>query len=196
MRPEGVARITIPPGGTIKYALEFAAKNRDWLLTELESHQSDWGDGDLLFWRGELTPLKIAVLPDGSTQIFFGPFSWINQQHSSIKEFVRGRLRALAESELVERTFHLAKMTGLEISRVRVREQRSRWGSCSSLKTLSLNWKLVQTPDSVRDYIIFHELMHLREMNHSPRFWAHVQAVCPQWRQAERWLRKHSRQLR
>ena len=71
-----------------------------------------------------------------------------------------------------------------------VRNQRSRWGSCSVNGTISLNWRLVQTPEFVRDYIIYHELMHLREMNHSARFWARVEEVCPPWREAEHWLKR------
>jgi predicted metal-dependent hydrolase len=74
---------------------------------------------------------------------------------------------------------------------VTVRNQRSRWGSCSAGGTVSLNWRLVQAPESVRDYIIYHELMHLREMNHSHRFWARVEEVCPGWRDAERWLKRN-----
>ena len=86
----------------------------------------------------------------------------------------------------------LAAVTGVKVRRVVVRNQRSRWGSCSARGTISLNWRLVQTPDFVRDYIIYHELMHLREMNHSGRFWARVEAVCPGWRAAERWLEQHA----
>ena len=72
-----------------------------------------------------------------------------------------------------------------------VRNQRARWGSCSATGGISLNWRLVQTPEAVRDYIIHHELMHLREMNHSARFWARVEEVCPGWRDAERWIRRN-----
>ena len=81
--------------------------------------------------------------------------------------------------------------TGVDVKHVVVRNQRSRWGSCSSTGTISLNWRLVQTPDFVRDYIIYHELMHLREMNHSARFWARVEEVCPGWREAEHWLKRN-----
>ena len=77
------------------------------------------------------------------------------------------------------------------VRRVSVRNQRTRWGSCSRRGLISLNWRLVQTPDTVRDYIIHHELMHLREMNHSERFWARVEAVCPGWRDAEKWLKRN-----
>ena len=96
-----------------------------------------------------------------------------------------------AKIELPGRTWELAAETNVDVKHVTVRNQRSRWGSCSAGGTISLNWRLVQTPDTVRDYIIYHELMHLREMNHSDRFWARVEAVCPWWRDAERWLKRN-----
>ncbi len=87
-------------------------------------------------------------------------------------------------------------MYNVAIHRVSVRNQRSRWGSCSARGTISLNWRLIQTPPFVRDYIILHELMHRREMNHSKRFWAHVELVYPEWREAERWLKENAKLLR
>jgi predicted metal-dependent hydrolase len=97
----------------------------------------------------------------------------------------RGRI------ELPARTWELAAITRVNVTQVTVRNQRSRWGSCSVGGTISLNWRLVQTPDFVRDYIIHHELMHLREMNHSAHFWAQVEEVCPGWREAEEWLKRN-----
>jgi predicted metal-dependent hydrolase len=96
-----------------------------------------------------------------------------------------------AKIELPARMWELAAETGADVKHVTVRNQRSRWGSCSAGGTISLNWRLVQAPDSVRDYIIYHELMHLREMNHSDRFWSRVAEVCPWWRDAEKWLKRN-----
>jgi predicted metal-dependent hydrolase len=96
-----------------------------------------------------------------------------------------------AKIELPARTWELAAVTGVDVKQVTVRNQRSRWGSCSANGTISLNWRLVQTPEFVRDYIIYHELMHLREMNHSARFWARVEEVCPSWREAEHWIKRN-----
>jgi len=79
----------------------------------------------------------------------------------------------------------------MNVTRVSVRDQRSRWGSCTAAGAISLNWRLVLTPESVRDYIIYHELMHLREMNHSPRFWACVEEVFPRWQEAEAWIKRN-----
>ena len=81
------------------------------------------------------------------------------------------------------------------MSRVSIRNQRSRWGSCSSRGAIALNWRLIQMPAEVSDYVILHELMHLREPNHSRQFWREVAAVCDGWRDAERWLKLHGRAL-
>ena len=101
-------------------------------------------------------------------------------------------LRRDAAQRLVARAQELAALHGLAPARISVRRQRSRWGSCSRRGTISLNWRLLHAPDLARDYVILHELMHLREHNHSPRFWSLVEAACPQRREAEAWLRKHA----
>ena len=82
------------------------------------------------------------------------------------------------------------------MNRVTVRNQRTRWGSCSRRGTISLNWRLIQAPGFVRDYIILHELAHTLEMNHSDRFWRQVETLCPDYRNAERWLKQHKEVLR
>jgi predicted metal-dependent hydrolase len=78
---------------------------------------------------------------------------------------------------------------------VRVRDQQSRWGACSGKGAITLNWRLVQMPPDVADYVMLHELAHLRQPNHSRRFWREVDRLCPSWRDAERWLRAHGREL-
>jgi predicted metal-dependent hydrolase len=79
--------------------------------------------------------------------------------------------------------------------RIAVRDQRSRWGSCSARGAIMLNWRLIQMPPEVADYVMLHELVHLVQPNHSRRFWRAVEGVCADWRVAERWLRQHGREL-
>ena len=98
-------------------------------------------------------------------------------------------LRPQAERELPARLMELAAEHGHRVSGVTVRDQRSRWGSCSRSGRISLNWRLVQVPPSVRDYVLLHELTHLSVSNHSPRFWRTIEAVCPWHREARAWLR-------
>ena len=96
-----------------------------------------------------------------------------------LRPAIERHLRALATRELPARTLEFAALHQLSVQRVAIRAQRSRWGSCSFKGVISLNWRLIQTPPFVSDYIILHELMHLRQMNHSARFWREVEQVCP-----------------
>jgi predicted metal-dependent hydrolase len=99
-------------------------------------------------------------------------------------------LRRRAADELPPRLYSLAHQHGLAVSKVSVRNQRWRWGSCSPKGHICLNWRLVLMPDSVRDYVIIHELMHLRRLDHSPTFWKLVASACPDYQAARDWLRK------
>ena len=101
----------------------------------------------------------------------------------------------LARRELPARLRELAIVHGLVVSAVSVRNQRARWGSCATTGRISLNWRLVQTPDPVCDYVLLHELMHLRQANHSARFWRLVEQACPGFREAEQWLRREGKAL-
>lgn len=98
-------------------------------------------------------------------------------------------VRARARAELPARLLGLAAEHGLTVSRVSVRNQRWRWGSCSPGGHICLNWRLVQMPEWVRDYVLIHELMHLRRMDHSRAFWKLVAAACPEYQRARQWLR-------
>jgi len=121
---------------------------------------------------------------------FSGQIVSIPAGQSDYRKLVFAHLRRLAEQELPPRTRELAQVHGIFINRVIVRAQKTRWGSCSARGTISLNWRLIQAPASVSDYLIIHELMHRREMNHSSRYWKQVENACPDYRQAELWLKR------
>ena len=104
-------------------------------------------------------------------------------------------LRKRALEELPPALLSLARTHGITVTRVSVRNQRSRWGACSARGSITLNWRLILVPDFVRDYVMIHELMHRRELNHSRRFWRHVEAACPRYEDARRWLRTDGQQL-
>jgi len=88
-----------------------------------------------------------------------------------------------------------AAILGVIYSRLTIRDGRSRWGSCSSLGGLNFSWRLILAPPEILDYVVIHELAHLRELNHSPRFWAIVAAHCPAYRTHQRWLKEHGAAL-
>jgi len=102
-------------------------------------------------------------------------------------------LRARAKRDLPVRLLELAAMHGLTVTRVSVRNQRWRWGSCSRDGHICLNWRLVQMPDAVRDYVLIHELMHVKRMDHSPKFWKLVAAACPAFQALRAYLLAHPR---
>jgi predicted metal-dependent hydrolase len=189
MQRGGTARVTIPRGGSLEYALRFAEKNKAWIERQVAKATVVWSVGTVLLFRGQ--PTEILVSGDRAK---FGCIDC--QAGPDLRANLEAALRAAAEPELVTRTYELAGAHGVAIRAVRVRGQRTRWGSCSSKGTICLNWRLIQTPEFVRDYIIVHELMHLREMNHSPRFWKQVEAAFPSYREAERWLRRNAGLLR
>jgi predicted metal-dependent hydrolase len=100
-------------------------------------------------------------------------------------------LRARAARELPPRLAALAERHGVNVRRVTIRNQRRRWGSCSREAHICLNWRLITMPEWVSDYVMIHELMHLKRMDHSPKFWRLVAAACPEYQQARAWLREH-----
>ena len=104
-------------------------------------------------------------------------------------------LRRRAATELPVELLALAAAHDLTVSRVSIRNQRSRWGACSSRGTITLNWRLVLVPPLVRQYVMIHELMHRREMNHSKRFWRHVATACPHYQEARKWLLAEGQRL-
>ena len=96
---------------------------------------------------------------------------------------------------LPERTDHYARLMGISYGRITIREQKTRWGSCSSKGNLNFNWKLVLMPMDLLDYVVVHELAHRREMNHSKDFWRIVEEVLPDYRERRKRLNNFSSML-
>lgn len=99
--------------------------------------------------------------------------------------------KARARELFAWRTAHFSAVMGVDYGRISVRQQKTRWGSCSVRGNLNFNWKLALMPEEILDYVVVHELAHRVEMNHSPRFWAVVETVLPDWRERRRWLKQH-----
>ena len=206
LRRDGTAVATIPARGSEREALRFVEQHREWLERARERQRRRprapeiWTVGTFVLWRGQMTEVRIGATatPWGGGGQSARPkvclasdVFQVAKLEGDLRPTLEAHFARRAKIELPARTWELAAVTGVDVKLVTVRNQRSRWGSCSANGTISLNWRLVQTPDLVRDYIIYHELMHLREMNHSERFWARVSEVCPSWREAERWIKRN-----
>ncbi|MEM7652020.1 MAG: SprT family zinc-dependent metalloprotease [Pseudomonadota bacterium] len=104
-------------------------------------------------------------------------------------------LRAEARRELNARVRQKAETLGRPVTRVVIKDTRTRWGSCSSRGIINLSWRLILAPDAVLDYVVAHEVGHLVEMNHGPKFWALVDQLTPHARDGRNWLRLHGSAL-
>jgi predicted metal-dependent hydrolase len=197
LRKDGVAVATIPARGSRREAERFVGQHREWLERARERQRrrprvaEAWRVGAQIPWRGEMTEIRDAAAPRPAVCLAADVFR-ISRIDGDLRAALEAQFFKRARAELPARAWELAAEIGAALKDVTVRNQRSRWGSCSARGTVSLNWRLIQMPDRVRDYVILHELIHLRdEMNHSSRFWARVEEVCPGWREAEDWIKRN-----
>lgn len=194
--------LTVPNGGTRRGALSFANQHRDWLLEQrkkalvaLEEVRSPLRPGESILFRGERTELRIEkdwgrpVLRLATERIF------IADEGMDLARPLKAHLRAIAKAELPGAVADWAALLRIRVSKVTVRDQKTRWGSCSTSGTISLNWRLVLADPATRDYVIIHELMHRKRFDHSARFWALVEQACPEYRIHEAWLNAHYAEL-
>jgi predicted metal-dependent hydrolase len=164
--PYGAVRVTIPRRGSKREAVAFAERQQAWIEKQRRRFEEE---RRLRLVRGQDDALSGALSP------------------AELR-----RLREQARRELPARLLELAAQHGLQVTRISVRNQRTRWGSCSRSGHVCLNWRLVQLPPSVRDYVLIHELMHLKRMNHSRAFWKLVAAACPDYKKTRAWLRSQT----
>jgi predicted metal-dependent hydrolase len=198
--PDGSVRVTIPRGGSRREAESFFERHRRWAEDErvrvMAVHAPTvWADGDEILLRGRPVPLRVTR--EGNRWwLTLGPERIrIGDVPVDLRPAAEDCLRLIARRDLIPRLRELAEIHGLTVSHVAIRNQRSRWGSCSREGSIALNFRLVQAPDAIRDYVLIHELMHLKQQNHSRRFWRLVESASPAFREAERWLRTTGRSL-
>jgi predicted metal-dependent hydrolase len=191
-------RVTIPRGGSRREAMAFFQRSIDWVDRRIEEMQRvgslstiPWSAGTKVWFRGREESIVIEKTGEtgririGDIEIQGDPVA------GDLRELVEKAMRMAAQKELPERVEVFANQMSLRPSRVTIRGQRTRWGSCSAKGALSLNWRLMQVPLEVRDYVLIHELSHLQHLNHSSRFWQFVETFCPDYRLHEAWLRSH-----
>ena len=153
---------------------------------------------------GTLLVRAPLCLPKAEIEDFLREKSpWIEKNLAKVKDASRAGeeaplsmedIRALADEAMQAippRVRRFAERMGVTYGRITIRNQRTRWGSCSSDGNLNFNCLLMRTPDDVLEYVVVHELCHRKEMNHSPKFWAEVERVLPNYRESKRWLKEN-----
>jgi predicted metal-dependent hydrolase len=171
---DGTVRVTVPRWGSKREAEAFAVQEQAWIEKQQRRVEVERERRERETRNAGSAPSDRAHVDEAAG----------DQQRA---------LRARAKRELPQRLLELAARHCLTVTRVSVRNQRWRWGSCNRNGHICLNWRLVQMPDAVRDYVLLHELMHLKRMDHSPAFWKLVGRVCPDFKTARAWLKAFSR---
>lgn len=201
LHPRGSVSITVPRGGTLTQAYEFLHSRQDWVTKQWRKMREQnlpplrWGAGSKALFRGEVETLMEDWV-GSQRMIVMGEERMMGPDESEDwRPYVESYMRFLAGLEFPHRTRELATEVGLRVNRVTVRNQRSRWGSCSSRGNIALNWRLIQAPPAVLDYVIYHELAHIVEMNHSRRFWNLVKKFCADYEELRSWLKQNARLL-
>lgn len=162
----GTVRVTVPRRGSKREAAAFAAQQHAWIEQQLRARAA-------------------REIREGERRTANEHCGQTNDERRASERVVVERAR----KELPPRLLELAARHGVTVTRISIRNQRWRWGSCSRAGHICLNWRLVTMPESVRDYVLIHELMHLKRMDHSPRFWKLVAEACPEYKKARAWLR-------
>jgi len=193
--------LTMPPRGSLKQARAFAEKHGGWIAARLGRlpEAAPFADGALVPLRG--VPHRIAHRPGmrgtvwTATDAGGGQLLCVAGNAPHIDRRIGDFLRREARRELETASLKFAASLGVAVKRITVRDQSSRWGSCSTTGLLSFSWRLILAPSHVLDYLAAHEVAHLVEMNHSARFWRLVQRLCPGHDRAKAWLEAHGADL-
>ncbi|HVV27025.1 MAG TPA: SprT family zinc-dependent metalloprotease [Rhizomicrobium sp.] len=192
----GEVVVTAPSQRGLAHALDFARGEREWIAGQLARAPGPvtLGPGAVVPLRGR--PHEIRAAAQGLAPVWHADGAiWVRGESAHAPRRVLDFLKREAKKAFEAKVLEYAPLLGVKPSRITVRDTASRWGSCSSGRSLSFSWRLILAPDFVLDYVVAHEVAHLREMNHSPRFWAHVKSLMPDLDTAQDWLRRNGREL-
>ncbi|MEK7303792.1 MAG: SprT family zinc-dependent metalloprotease, partial [Pseudomonadota bacterium] len=155
------------------------------------------GNGTRLPYLGTELALNVSIAPRrrAACRCESGSLVIKVPHNTAIRPAIEAWYRRAAATHAAARLAHFAPQVGRAARKLVIRAQRTRWGSCSARGTISLNWRLMQAPPEILDYVVVHELCHLLVPNHSPRFWAEVARVLPDWRRQRAELRRFGRSL-
>jgi predicted metal-dependent hydrolase len=188
--------LTLPRRTRVADGLQFLLLKSQWLIDTLQEMPSQ-----KQIKPGVVIPLmgrRIRIKHDASLRGSFKlepELLTVGGDREFFPRRVTEALKKISAKEISKLAERDAAAIGRRINRITVRDTRSRWGSCSSTGNLSFSWRLVFAPKEVMEYVVAHEVAHLRHMNHSPAFWAAVERICSNYEPAKVWLRLHGKHL-
>ena len=193
--------LTIPPRGSLREAREFAQKHGGWIAARLQRlpRATPFSDGSVVPFRG--VPHQIAHRPGARRPVWLEAgddgacLICVAGEPPHHNRRVGDFLKREAHRALDAASRRYAEELGVTFKRISVRDQSSRWGSCSNTGVLSFSWRLILAPTFVLEYLAAHEVAHLLELNHSPRFWRLLKKINPDCDRAKAWLDLHGADL-
>ena len=188
--------MTLPRRTGLAEALRFVDKSAAWILRHMGKQvpRKAIADGATLLFRGELHILKLTGGRRGLVEVLEG-IIFVSGDTAHVERRLKDYIKKRALADLTEASQRYALTMNARYRNITLRDQKSRWGSCSASGGLSYSWRLMLAPAFVLDYVAAHEVAHLREMNHGPRFWRLVLTHCPHAKQAKGWMKQHAREL-
>ena len=196
----GVVRVNAPAGIPPNDVDASVLKNAEWIRGALARFAKVCGEQLKPFTNGRIFDiegapyvLRIVKADRKNVQVTAGELVVQTPDISSetVRAAVREYLIHRAGDLLQERTKHYGSIIGRSPAHITIREQKTRWGSCSSKGNLNFNWRLIMAPREALDYVVIHELCHLYEMNHSAAFWKRVSELCPDYLKWRDYLKKN-----
>lgn len=193
---DGTVELVLPPGASAREGLAFARTQTRWVAAQL----ARVGNG-VPFADGAVIPIldrPVTIRRSDSRSalpVLHDDILLVGGRDDTVPSRVRRWVRGRALEEIKPRAERMGTEIGRSPARISMRDTRSRWGSCSRAGNLNFSWRLVMAPESVLNYVVAHEVAHLRELNHGARFWALVDTLCPEVSDARGWLRKHGAEL-
>ena len=194
----GGLRVLCPIAMTDFQIGAFIDSKSSWIeskLSQIASRQLEsppsLEDGSLWRFRGQEFTLKLET---GDARVLLeGDFLTVYSDLTAAERLLRDWYYRQAESYLLSRTAHFSERMNVEPAKVQLKAYRSMWGRCNARHEIAFDWRVIQAPDSVIDYLVVHELAHLHHFNHSPEFWQCVESQLPRFRDSKLWLREHAR---
>lgn len=194
---ERKVELVLPRGVSERTGLLFLEAKRSWVAARLEAMPQavPFVEGAVLPLLGVPHRIRRESDPGAPPVRVINGEIRVRGDAAHLARRVHDHLVAAARAELVPRARQLAARIGRDVNRINVRDTRSRWGSCSGRGRLSFSWRLIFAPVRVLDYVVAHEVAHLVEMNHGPRFWALVESLAPGSAWPRTWLKQHRNRL-
>lgn len=200
LRIDAAARsieLVLPRGVPAEHGLKFLDAQRGWIAARLDAlpQPVPFAEGAVVPVFGMPHRIRRVDDPGAAPVAIIDGEIRVKGEPAHLPRRVRDHLAHLAGRELARRARAYAAQIDQRVARVTVRDTKSRWGSCSSTGNLSFSWRLVFAPESVVDYVVAHEVAHLAEMNHGPRFWKLVRSLTPDTVTPRAWLKRHRTEL-